>query len=497
MSVHARFGMSAKGLLVAAGVVLMAWLAPAVAGQDAAAVIAAASKNMGADVLNTIEFSATGFDFVLGQAYAPDAPWPKFINKSFTRVVDFRVPSSRVDRVRMQGENPPRGGGQQPLRGEQTQSQTLIVNTGTPWVQQLDIWMSPHGFLKAAAANNATVKSQTLGGKKYNVLTFMGQNKAPVRGYVSGENLVERVETTIDNAMLGDLAFEAIYSDYKDFGGVKVPTRMVQRQGGFPIVDLTVTDVKPNAPVTIQAPAGRGAPPAAPAAAPAGGGQVPSEKLADGVYLILGGYASLAVDFKDYIVVIEGPQSEERASAIIAEAKRLIPGKAIRYVVNTHHHFDHASGLRTFVAEGATVVTHQVNKAYFEKTFSAPHTLNPDKLAAAKRKPTFETVTEKKVMTDGNHVIELHHLQGSGHNAGLLVAYLPKEKILVEADAYNPPAQPNAPTPNPLSPYNTNLVENIERLKLDVATIIPIHYAADGRKVTKAELMKAVGKEGN
>ena len=194
--------------------------------------------------------------------------------------------------------------------------------------------------------------------------------------------------------------------------------------------------------------------------------------------------------------MIEGPQSEERASAIIAEAKRLIPGKPIRYVVNTHHHIDHSSGLRTFVAEGATVVTHEINKPYFEKIFSTPHTLNPDKLAQSKRKPTFETMTEKKVLTDGNHVIELHHLQGSGHNQGLLVVYLPKEKILVEADAYNPPAQANAPVPSPVSPYTANLTANLERLKLDVETIIPIHYAADGRKVTKAELMRMVG-QGN
>ena len=75
-------------------------------------------------------------------------------------------------------------------------------------------------------------------------------------------------------------------------------------------------------------------------------------------------------------------------------------------------------------------------------------------------------MTEKKVLTDGNHVIELHHLQGSGHNQGLLVAYLPKEKILVEADAFNPPADKNAPVALPASPYTLNLVDNIKRLKL-------------------------------
>ena len=156
-------------------------------------------------------------------------------------------------------------------------------------------------------------------------MTFIGDNKAKVNGYINDQNLVERVETWIDNPFLGDMLFEAIYSDYKDVGGAKFPMHIVQKQGGYPIFDLTVTDVKANAPVTIQAPQGRGG---APAAARRGRRQRPSEKLGDGVYLITGGYASVAVDFKDYIVVIEGPQNEARAIAVIAEAKRLIPEQA-------------------------------------------------------------------------------------------------------------------------------------------------------------------------
>ncbi len=472
---------------------LLTMMTSTTAGQDAKSVISAASTAMGGGTLNTVEFSASGNDFALGQAYRPDAPWPKFIVKSYTRAIDYRVPSSRADRIRMQGENPPRGGGQQPVRGEQPQNQTIIVGANTPWVQQLEIWMTPHGFLRAAAANNATVKSQTSGGKRYSVVTFTGQNKAQVNGYINDQNIVEKVDTWIDNAMFGDMLFEAAYTDYKDYAGVKFPTRIVQRQGGFPILDLTVSDVKPNATVTIQAPA----PPAGGAAPAAPTNATPTEKLADGVYLVLGGYASLVFDFKDYIVVLEGPQSEQRALAVIAEAKRLVPNKPIRYVVNTHNHIDHSSGLRAFVAEGATIVTHQINRAYFEKIFSAPHTLNPDTLSGSNRKPMFETLTDKKVLTDGNHVIELHHLKDSGHNAGLLVAYLPKQKILYEADSYNPPAQANTPPPSPVSPYVSNLVTSIERLKLDVETIIPVHYAGDGRKVTRAELMKVVGQGTN
>src|SRR5258705_11118005 len=124
------------------------------------------------------------------------------------------------------------------------------------------------------------------------------------------------------------------------------------------------------------------------------------------------------------------------------------------------------------------------------------HTIIPDRLAKAPKKPSIETVSEKKVLTDGNHVVELHHLQGSGHNAGLLVAYLPKERILVEADAFNPPADKNAPVARPLSPYTLNVVDNMKRLKLDVQRIIPIHYPADNRVVDIAELNRPVADAG-
>ena len=461
-----------------------------VSAQDARTVIGNASRAIGVDNLKTVQYSATGHDFALGQAPNPSSPWPKFVNKSYTRAINFETPASRVDRVRVQGENPPHGGGQQPLVGEQPVNQTIIVNTETPWVQQLEIVMMPHGFLRAAAAKNATVESKTIGGKKYQVVSFQGDNKAKVNGYINDQNLVERVETSIDNPFYGDMPFEAIYSDYKDVGGAKFPMHIVQKQAGYPIFDLNLTNVQANTAVNIQPPQGRGA--------GAGGGAAPaaaveSEKLGDGVYLIKGGYAAIAVDFKDHITIIETGQSEARGLAVIAEAKKLIPNKPVTYVVNTHSHIDHSSGLRAPVAEGATILTHQINKAYLEKTLATPHTLNPDKAQQNGKKPVVEAVGEKKVLTDGTHVVELYHMQNFGHHDGMLLAYFPKEKVLLEADAYNP--QPaNTTPPNPPSPYTLSLLDNIRRLKLDVQRIVPVHYPVDNRVVTMAELTKWVGR---
>ena len=149
--------MAKKSVLLIVGVLALTW---SLSAQDAKPIIAAASKAMGVDSLKSVQYSATGSDFVLGQAPNPSSPWPRFTNTSYSRSIDFEKPASRVDRVRVQGENPPRGGGQQPIVGEQPQNQTVIVDATTPWPQQLEIWMMPHGFLRAAAARSATVATK-------------------------------------------------------------------------------------------------------------------------------------------------------------------------------------------------------------------------------------------------------------------------------------------------------------------------------------------------
>src|SRR5580692_4329814 len=196
---------------------ILAWAAGT--QQDAKTVIGAATSALGAGNLKTIEFSGSGFDYVIGQAANPSSPWPKFIDKTYTRVVDLDAPASRMQRIRMQGENPPRGGGQQPVVGEQTQNQ--VVAAGSPQAGALrdELMMTlPYSFLRtAAAASEATVKMQSMGGKKYTVVSFTGSNKAMVRGYLNSDNVLEKVETKIDNNVLGDIPFETAFSDYKDF----------------------------------------------------------------------------------------------------------------------------------------------------------------------------------------------------------------------------------------------------------------------------------------
>ena len=103
-------------------------------------------------------------------------------------------------------------------------------------------------------------------------------------------------------------------------------------------------------------------------------------------------------------------------------------------------------------------------------------------------------MTEKRVITDGNQVLELYHQQGNLHTAGMVFGYLPKARVLVQADGFNPPAQAGGQA---VSRHAANLMDNIQRLKLNIDTVVAVHYPADGRKVPFAELQQAVARPGN
>jgi glyoxylase-like metal-dependent hydrolase (beta-lactamase superfamily II) len=212
-----------------------------------------------------------------------------------------------------------------------------------------------------------------------------------------------------------------------------------------------------------------------------------SEKLAEGVFRIKDGYNALAVEFNDHIVLFEpGPQNEARALANIAEVKRVIPNKPIRYGILSHHHFDHTSGLPAAVAEGITIVTHENNKTFFERALSAPRTLAPDVLSKSGKKPVVEGVRDKRVFTDGKRTLEVHEIKGLPHADGMLIAYLPAEKIVAYADMYNAPAQGQ---PGFLNEGTKVFVANLDRLKLDWDRLVSVHTPVPDRPIMKAEVM--------
>jgi glyoxylase-like metal-dependent hydrolase (beta-lactamase superfamily II) len=481
-----------KTLLVAIAIVA---LIPQVgACQDAKTALDGVAKAMGATDLKTIQYSGSGSIFSPGQSPAPGTPWPRFNAKSYTRMINYDTASMRDEIVRTQAEPGARGGGGIPLVGEQRQ--ILLVSGTNAWNQmgetttpnwgvagrEYQLWLTPHGVIKAAMAHNATAQTKTEGGKKLTTIAFVVPGKFKVNAHVNENSLIEKVESWDTNPVLGDTLTETTYADYKAFDGVQFPTKIMQKQGGFPSLDLTVSEVKPNAPADIQVPDN-----VRQAQATL---QVKIDKAAEGVWYVTGGsHHSVVVEMKDHLVVIEGPQNDARATAVIAEVKKAMPNKPIKYVVNSHHHFDHAGGLGPFVAEGTIIITHDVNKAFLEQSLAAPRTVQPDTLAKSGKKPMVEGVKDKRVLSDDTQTIELHHIQGNIHADGLLMAYLPKEKLLVEADVFTPPA-PNTPPPAQPNPAQVNLHDNIGGLKLEVDQILPLH----GRIVPLSDLLKAIGK---
>src|SRR5207237_253386 len=423
--------------------------------------------------------------------------WPPVTVKNYTGSINYDTGSMRVELLREMGAVMPRGGGG-PFFGEQRQIQLVsgnyawnvlapAANAPAPQAQanpdgqlerMLALWSTPQGFVKAAMANKATTKNAN-GGTE---VSFTVGGKYKMTGIINPKGQVDKVTTWIDNPIVGDMPVVTTYTGYKDFSGVMFPSHIVQTQDGFPSLDITVSSVTANPSVEITVPENvrTFTPPPV---------RVDSKQMGEGVYYLTGGtHHSLVVEMKDHIVVVDLPNNVARASAVIAKAKELVPNKPIRYVVTSHHHWDHLGGIRMAMNEGATIVTHQSNKAFLERVAKTPHTINPDPEATSKKPAKIQTVGDKFVLTDGNRTIELHLLKGYEHAGDMLVVYLPKEKLLAEPDAFTPPPQAGTPLIRTAVPYAKALYDNIQRLKLDVQVITPFH---GNRTTDVAELGRA------
>jgi len=602
--------MTRKCLAVAALAMLFVGVASA---QDAKTAIANATKALGYANLNSIEYSGplAHEGAGIGQWMSPTKGWHANTVTNFTRYIDYSAGTSQRTGLQSRPGDPatgllPGGGGLDPSTAPPAQNTSTVAANGN-WTQRLDVTLSPPYFLKlAAAAPTVTAKNQSMNGKRYTVVTFPSEQKAPsgvaysLTGYINNQtNTLDKVETAYEDAapfLLGDVVVEQTYSDYKNFNGVQFPTKINQSRGGVPWADATIAEVKPNAPAPpapaaapagggrgggapgagagggrggagaegaapgggrggagggggAQAAAGRGG--AAGGAAPeggagggrGGGGQggrggggaaaaAPTgpRKLAEGVYVVGGGYQSVAVEFKDHVVLIEAPQNG--IGDMVAQVKQAIPNKPITYVVTTHMHFDHVGGLRTALAEAGpnvTLVTSEMNKEIVEKWFSNPRTLQattpatpaagtvpaapgapaapgggargggaapaqwPDDLQKSGKKIKYQFVKDKLVLKDDTNSIEIYPIKGVLHSEDMTIIYVPKAKAVFESDAYNPGAPGAVTTGSGQLAFQKLLASELDRLKIDYDKFVSGH-GIQGRDATKQDLMVAIGK---
>ena len=279
-----------------------------------------------------------------------------------------------------------------------------------------------------------------------------------------------RIVSTGYHSNLGDVTRTSRFEDYRETGGLgfqarlTVPRRISVATDEFTTRELRVTTT-PDADLgDLSAPdEARSAPP------PEFQANVQLEEIGDGLWLLAGqSHHSVLVEFDEFLALVEVPQHDARTLAVIETARELRPEKPLQYVVNTHHHFDHSGGIRAAVSEGVTVIAHTTNAEFYEDVVRRPHTLRPDALARTPQELSLELVgNDVYELTDGRRTMQIARIRLDLHADAMLVAYLPRERILIEADAYTPNTR--------VAPFAGALLEAINELEWRVDRIVPLH----------------------
>ena len=454
---------------------------------DAAAALGGRDRLL---AIKTLVIEGEGTNGNLGQDMTPEATGQAFALKGYKRAIDIAGGRVRVEQTRTPNFAY--------FQGQQPQTQVFGVDGDVGYN------VAPNGT--ATRVSNAVAKDRRMemyhhpvtivraaldpAAKLANPRTANGQRTIDVTtptgvtltlAIDESTKLPTRVVSMTDNPNLGDVAVETSFADYQDVAGVKLPSHLTTKTDKFTTADIRVMKQ------SIDTDAGNLAAPAAAASAAAIAGPPPAnvtaEELASGIWFLAGqSHHSVLVEFADHLTLIEAPQNDTRALAVIAKARELRPNKPLTQVVSTHHHFDHSGGVRAAVSEGLTVITHKANASFYQDAVSRAHTLAPDALAKNSKPIKIETVDDVMHLKDATMAVDLYPIAGSPHADTLLMAYFPKQRLLVEADVFSPAAA--------VQPYAANLLENVRKLNLKVDRVVPIH----GTVVPFAELLKTQSK---
>jgi glyoxylase-like metal-dependent hydrolase (beta-lactamase superfamily II) len=443
---------------------------------DAGAVLAEVSEALGADGLESITYtgSAQTLNRSFLQTSVASPPWPMYDITDYSRTIDLTLPASRATGGLFHGGVFLREPTDQPYLQD-------IPGDETNWSNQLEIWLTPWGFLQGAEMYGAEAGTAAMGDAEYTTITWMSPEtqtspsgmRYTVTGYVNDQHLIERVETHVEHVISGDLLVAGIYSDYQEMDGVMVPASIVQERGGGTAFEVMVENATANPSdvmaslAPLEAGGGRGG---GGGGGGRGGGPAPEpvdlvEGLYDGVYTVGGGYVAMIVEFTDFLVVFEGgAQSENRGQQVLAAVRGTFPDKEIRYLVNSHFHSDHSSGLAAWAREGITILTHQENVDYMEMALSTPRTLLGEPTMA----PVIEGIEDVMVIEDEMNRMEIVHIPNP-HAEYLLGVYLPAHSHFHQADLTLFVDDP--------SPAHIAFAERVQELGLEFDTLTGVHPA--------------------
>jgi glyoxylase-like metal-dependent hydrolase (beta-lactamase superfamily II) len=450
---------------------------------DAAAALGGRDRIL---AVKTLVLEGDGTNGNLGQDMTMEASGQSFQVTGYKRAIDVAGGRSRTEQTRtpnfayFQGPQP-----QKQVSGVDRAVAYNIAASGTATRasetvakdRRAELYHHPITAVRAALDSGAKLTNPRDANGQRVVDITTGSGVTFTLATDSGSKLPTRVVSMTDQVNLGDVAIETSFSDYQTVSGLELPAHLTTRTDKYRTADLRLSRQ------AVDSEVGDLSAPAAAASAPAVAGPPPAtvtaEELAKGIWFLAGqSHHSVLVEFADHLVMIEAPQNDTRAMAVISKAKELRPDKPLTHVVNTHHHFDHSGGLRAAVSEGLAVVTHSRNVAFYREAMTRPHTIAPDALSRNPKPLTIEGVDGEKTYQDSAMTMTLYHVEGNPHADTLLMAYFPKQRILVEVDAYSPGSA--------VQPYAANLIENIGRRKLQVDRIVPLH----GTIAPYSELLK-------
>ncbi|HEV8715081.1 MAG TPA: MBL fold metallo-hydrolase [Candidatus Binatia bacterium] len=366
---------------------------------------------------------------------------------------------------------------------------------------------SPVSVLLNALARSSSLlrlADQLIYASRHYVVSYNDGGQFVIIALDAQSRLPTKVEFLEDDPLAGDTNNELFFTDWRQVGALKLPFELTYRVNGQIVMTEHIDSIENNIDVnavgftipedlsqTDTTDGRRGEQSSQwilrriALASPLDDEQTRVEltEVAKGVFHVTGGtHHSLAIEMADHLVVVDAPLYEERSQAVLAALRKKFPGKPVRFIVSTHFHNDHSGGLRAYVAAGAIVVTGKVNEQFHSQAFRAKHTRVPDSLQGNPKPAVIETVgTEKKVLTDDARVVEIYPITNS-HAEGMLVVYLPREKLLFVTDLFSPGA------PRQVSAWCGELLAAVEQYDLKVERIAGGH----GNKLsTLAELRQA------
>jgi hypothetical protein len=263
----------------------------------------------------------------------------------------------------------------------------------------------------------------------------------------------------------GDVVIETVFADYETIEGVAVPTRVTTTTDEWLTADITFTEVQVDVEVEdLAAPVSvRNAP--APAPPPV---NVTVDALGQGIWWLAGGsHHSVLFEFDDHLVLFEVPLNDARTLAVIEQAREIVPDKPLTHAIVSHHHLDHAGGVRAAVSEGLTIVTHRENEAFLRDIASRPHTIEQDALARNPREPEFLLIDDELELSDETNEVIIYKGEGNEHAGLLLFAWIPRDRLVVQGDFYS--------VGYLAQPYGAAFLQNLAARNLSPERHAPIH----------------------